>query len=154
MLGNISFLTLNMGFLYVTVGIEVGSTPKSLLALIAKPGSWTISDDRTTVSFILQDDIISNVKADDATKVITMTYDDFRFGFCRFQHANHLWVHFGKSHCCTFMMYIAQVEHEDFDVYEFHDDEIMSFVQLKNEYIKTGRLPVGSNLKFQPNCCS
>jgi hypothetical protein len=121
--------------------------------LIAVPDSWSIDDDM--ISFVLADDLI--IEDDRFPEGNVIQVDEFELARLVFKHRTHEWIRFGALHCCTYMMYIACVGDDlggEFDIVEFTDEQLLTFLKVKSDLIAQERLPSDSMLSATPNCCS
>jgi hypothetical protein len=108
--------------------------------LIAVPDSWSIDDDM--ISFVLADDLI--IEDDRFPEGNVIQVDEFELARL-------------VLHCCTYMMYIACVGDDlggEFDIVEFTDEQLLTFLKVKSDLIAQERLPSDSMLSATPNCCS
>lgn len=145
-----------MGFHAVAIGVQVtdhSASLEALLNLIAVPGTWVITGN--SVRFLLQDDLHSEDLDYDDEEYSEIEIDEL--WRVRFEHYQFPWIQFGEPHCCTYMMYIACIGDDlggDQSEMEISDEDLMTFIRIKNEFIQAGRLPNGSKVMFKPNCCS
>jgi hypothetical protein len=149
----------NIGtFHAVAAGVEVAShyeLKENILRLIAGD-SWSIDEDGV-ISYVLMDDIVFADNSSTYESIGTVGgAGGHLLESLTFKHREHEWIRFGSPNDCTYMMYIACIG-DDFgakleDV-EFTDEQLLTFLKVKNEFINQKRLPVGSNFSLRPNCC-